>query len=232
MSLGAETEKSVTSIPRQCQRDLPTIPRLRSLGAISVFALLMLLGATAQSKVVTYGTGLKSCEVYLVAKEQQSADEVAFIDWLSGYMSAANSISNSVNNILGDTNLLRATFWLDRFCHAHPQAQVAVALDLLVVGARSTVARRTVDVTTYGVGFKSCSSYITARQQQGADESSFVDWLGGYLSAVNAFSLSTDNVLGNLDLTAAILWVDDYCQAHLGERFSSAAEARALAKNR
>jgi hypothetical protein len=183
------------------------------------------------SEVTTYGAGLKSCVAYLDAREQQNADEVAFVEWFSGYASGVNSTSNHTNNILGDANLKEAVYRLGNYCRAHPATSVAVALDVLVIGARSTRARQTAEVTTYGTGFKSCSVYLYAREQSNADEIAFVDWLGGYLSGVNAISLTTNNILGNSDLTAAIYWIDDYCGANPRARFAEAVDAR-LAPNR
>ena len=186
----------------------------------------------AQSKVVTYGAGLESCEVYLAAKEQGSREGLAFIDWVSGYVSGVNALSNRVNNIMGDTNLQGTIYWLDGFCRKHSQTSVAVALDVRAAGARSTTGRSTVEVIIYGAGFKSCSRYIEAREQQGADEAAFtdqtpfMDWFAGYVSGVDAFSLGTDNALAGSDLTAAILWIDGYCQAHPELQFAAAAEAR------
>jgi hypothetical protein len=207
---------------------------------ITVFLCVMLAGAVtpAQSKVVTYGTGLKSCEIYLAAKEQHSREGLAFIDWVSGYVSGVNALSNRVNNVLGDTNLQGTIYWLDGFCRKHSQTSVAVALDVLAAGARSTTGRSTVEVITYGAGFKSCSTYIEAREQQGADEAAFtdqapfMDWFAGYVSAVDAFSLSTDNVLAGSDLTAAILWIDGYCQVHPAVRFAAAVDARLMLSGR
>jgi hypothetical protein len=196
----------------------------------AVIIAMFLIGAgavtAAHASVITYGAGLKSCGEYLDAREQQTADEVSFLDWLAGYVSGVNAISNRTNNVLGDSNLMGAVYWLGRYCHAHPVTPVAVALDMLVVGARSTTARQTVEVTTYGAGFKSCGTYLVAREQQNTDEPAFIDWLGGYLSGVNAMSLSTDNILGNSDLTGAISWLDNYCRANPGTRFAAAVDAR------
>jgi hypothetical protein len=202
----------------------------------AVIVSIFLIGAGAATaahadKVTTYGAGLKSCEAYLEAKEQQSADEVAFIDWLGGYLSGVNATSNHMNNILGDSNLTGAVYWLGNYCRAHPHTPVAVALDVLAVGARSTTARQTVEVTTYGAGFKACGTYLDAREQQNADEAAFIDWLGGYLSGVNAMSLSTNNILGDSDLTGAISSLDNYCRANPGTRFVVAV-ATSVASNR
>src|SRR5579859_7020562 len=202
--------------------------------AVAFLPCLLLAGwvTPAQSKVVTYGIGLKSCETYLAAKDQESRDQLAFIDWVSGYVSGVNALSTRVNNLLGDSNLQGTIYWLDTFCRKHVKTSVAVALDLLAAVSRSTTARTTVEVITYGVGFKSCSTYIEARQQQGADESAFteeapfMDWFAGYVSGVDAFSLGTDNALRGSDLTGAILWLDNYCQAHPAMRFAAAVDVR------
>lgn len=201
---------------------------------IIVFSVVLLGCAVmpAQCKVVTYGTGLETCEMYLAAKEQQSSDELAFIDWVSGYVSGVNALSNRVNNVVADSNLQGTIDWLGRFCRTHSESPVAVALDILVASARSTTGRRTVEVITYGAGFKACSRYIEARQQSSDGESPFTDWLGGYVSAVNAFSLGTDNVLGSSDLTGAILWIDAYCQAHPAVSFAAAVGARLMLSGR
>jgi hypothetical protein len=182
------------------------------------------------SEVTTYGAGLKSCAAYLDTREQQNTGEVAFVEWFSGYASGVNSTSNHTNNILGDANLKEAVYRLGNYCRAHPDTPVAVALDVLVIGAMSR-ARQTTEVTTYGTGFKSCSVYQYAREQSNADEIAFVDWLGGYLSGVNAISLTTNNILGKSELTAMIYWIDDYCRANPRARFAEAVDAR-LAPNR
>src|SRR5580765_501413 len=78
------------------------------------------------SEVTTYGAGLKPCETYLDARERQNADEVAFVEWFSGYASGVNSTSNHTNNILGDANLKEAVYRLGNYCRTHPITPVAV----------------------------------------------------------------------------------------------------------
>jgi hypothetical protein len=202
----------------------------------AVIAAMLLIAACVAlpargSEVTTYGAGLKSCETYLNARERRSADEVAFVEWFSGYASGVNSTSNHTNNILGNANLKEAVYRLGNYCRAHPVTPVAVALDVLVIGARSR-ARQTAETTTYGTGFKSCSVYLYAREHANVDEAAFVDWIGGYLSGVNAISLTTDNILGKSDLTATIYWIDDYCRANPRARFVEAVDARVAPKHR
>ena len=234
-SAAAPSEKSSA-----CSADRGTMDVVRPEGRlwmrwraviVSMFLTAALVAPTAHAtEVTTYGAGLKSCAAYLDSREQQNADEVAFVEWFSGYASGVNSTSNHTNNILGDANLKEAVYRLGNYCRAHPATPVAVALDVLVIGTMSR-ARQTAEVTTYGTGYKPCSVYQYAREQSNADEIAFVDWLGGYLSGVNAMSLTTDNILGKSDLTAVIYWIDDYCRANPRARFAEAVEAH-LAPNR
>ena len=181
--------------------------------------------------VITYGAGLMSCGTYVDAREQQKADEVPFVDWLSGYVSGVNATSNHTRNFLGESNLKGAVYRLVNYCTAHPITPVAVALNVLVIGSRSTTGRQSAEVTIYGAGFKSCGVYMDARAQRNADDLAFIDWLGGYVSGVNAVSLSTNDILGDSDLTGAIYWLDNYCRANPRTRFVDAVEAR-VAPNR
>ncbi|HEY3729928.1 MAG TPA: hypothetical protein VGL28_01570, partial [Steroidobacteraceae bacterium] len=80
-----------------------------------------------------------------------------------------------------------------------------------------------------GAGFKTCSSYLDARARGNGDDMVFVDWLGGYLSGVNAISRRTTNVLGTADLTSAIFWLDHFCRENSPAAFAAAADARVAA---
>ena len=179
--------------------------------------------------VTTYGTGLKTCGAYLEAREQQNADEVAFVDWLSGYLSGVNATSSRTNNILADSNLKGAVYWVGKYCRAHPTAAYSAAAFALLMGASASTATHAAEPVTYGAGFKTCDKYLDARELRNTDEMAFVDWLGGYLSGVNAISKSTRNVLGTSDLTGAIYWLDQYCREHAPARFAAAADARVAA---
>jgi hypothetical protein len=64
----------------------PACPRGRAWidrQAITFFLCMLLAGAVtpAQCKVVTYGIGLKSCETYLAAKEQDSRQPEPPVRW-------------------------------------------------------------------------------------------------------------------------------------------------------
>src|SRR5260370_24400164 len=101
---------------------------------LAVIASMFLMGASVTltahaSEVTTYGAGLKSCVAYLDAREQQNADEVAFVEWLSGYVSGVNETSNHTNNILGNTHLKEAVYRLGEYSPAHPQPPLPPASD-------------------------------------------------------------------------------------------------------
>jgi len=185
----------------------------------------------AHGEVVSYGAGLKTCKMYVTAKEQQGPDEVSILDWLAGYVSGVNSSTIHFNNILGDSNLIDAVYWLDDYCRAHPPTEIAVALDIMIMRARSTTSRRSVEETTYGTGFKSCDTYLSARGEDTAAQIAFIDWLGGYVSGYNAVSVRTDNALSDADLTPAVYWLDNYCHANPDMHFVDAIQARLAIQN-
>ncbi len=192
--------------------------------------LLVVLGiagvSAARAEVVQYGAGLRTCAEFVAAKEEQPAVEVEVLDWLAGYVSGTNLAFIRINSVLGDTNLGGAASWLGTFCRTHPTTLVAVATDVLVANSRASRARVAVELTTYGAGYKSCAVYMKAREQPSADEASFLSWLAGFVSGVNAVSLHTDDVLGDPDLSATIQWLDVYCQGNPQHQFAAAVTAR------
>lgn len=199
---------------------------------VSMFLIGVSAAPTARAvEVTTYGAGLESCGTYLDTREQQNANEVAFVDWLSGYLSGANETSKRMNDILGSPNLSGAIYWIGQYCHAHPSAPFSVAAHALLMGASAARATQDAEAATYGAGFKPCQAYLDARVEQNADAMAFIDWFGGYLSGVNALSMSTNNILGESVLTQAITWLDNYCVSHPLARFAVAVNARIAANH-
>ena len=196
--------------------------------AVLVFMIILGTSAatTAHGAVISYGIGLKYCQTYLTAKEQQGPEEVSILDWLAGYVSGVNSTTIHFNSILGDSNLTGAAYWLDDYCRAHPPTEIAVALDIMMVRSRSTTSRNTVEQATYGTGYRSCEIYLSARGEDTAAQIAFIDWLAGYVSGYNAVSVRTDNALDDVDLTPAVYWLDNYCRANPESHFVDAVAAR------
>ena len=176
--------------------------------------------------VTTYGAGLSSCQAYLGAREGSIPQEVNFVDWLSGYVSAANKTSSHRNNMLGLTDLKVMLDHLDDICRARPGLHFAEAAGVLLMGAKPGPAAHAIEVTTYGSADKACHLFVQAREQQQAEYwGEFLHWLGGYLSGVNAISLHTNNVLGAAELGDALRWLDTFCNDHPATSFGAAVDA-------
>jgi hypothetical protein len=199
------------------------------MSARATIVCLLLLAVAVEAKsadVTTYGTGLVPCSAYVDARQKESSAEVvSFTDWLVGYFSGANATSNRRNNILGPSDINAAMVRLDEICRHKPSAQFAEATGNLMFGAASAAGAHSVELTRYGSGFKPCQSYIEARGPQSIDGEEFIQWLGGYLSGVNAISLRTNDVLGTSELDQAVYWLDDYCSSHPVAPFSQAVSA-------
>jgi hypothetical protein len=154
---------------------------------------------------------------------------VPFIDWLSGYFSGVNKTSTHRNNALGFDGIRGAMSHLDEYCRARPAADFAEAVSIVMYGAKRGSPSHSVEMTTYGSVDRACHVFLGAREQydiaNGAELAGFLDWLGGYLSGVNASSLDTTNILGDAPLSQAVRWLDTYCSAHPLETFGAAVEA-------
>lgn len=178
------------------------------------------------SDVTTYGAGLRSCKDYTETRDQGTPDLVAYTDWLSGYLSGVNTTSNHRNNFLSHDDLAGAMSWVGDFCLRHPTRRVAEAAWTLILSAKSGPAAHAVEVAAYGAGYKSCQIYVLARSQQSielnVDQTEFIAWLGGYLSGVNAMSLTSENALGKSGLDEAVQWLDGYCGVHEESSFATA----------
>jgi hypothetical protein len=204
--------------------------------AIVSMLLLGALGApvTHAVGITTYGAGLKTCKTYLDTRQQDKSEAVAFIDWLSGYFSGVNKTSTHRNNFFGLSDLKGAMARLEDYCTARPRAQFAEAVGILLLGGKPGPAAHSIEAINYGSADKSCEVYLDARRQRDVaylDASAeFTNWLGGYLSGVNAMSLSTNNVLGKGELTDAISWLETYCGGHPLISFGNAVGALVVAQ--
>jgi hypothetical protein len=184
--------------------------------------------------ITTYGVGLKPCKSYLDARQDDNAGTVAFVDWLSGYFSGVNKTSRHRNNFFGLADLQTAMSSLDDYCSARPHVAFAEAVGILLLGGKPGPAAHSIQVTSYGSADKSCQLYLGAREQRDATyleaSAEFTNWLGGYLSGVNAMSLDTNDVLGKAALADAVAWLERYCTAHVLVTFGEAVDALVLAQ--
>lgn len=179
--------------------------------------------------ITTYGAGLKSCKAYLEARQSDTGEQVPFVDWLSGYFSGVNKTARHRDNFFGLADLNRAMYWLDEYCSSRPTLPVAAAVGIMLLGAKTGPAVHAAEPISYGSADRSCESYIEARQQRDevyfAESAEFTNWLGGYVSGVNAMSFATSNALGSGELSDAVSWLETYCSAHPESAFSTAVDA-------
>lgn len=200
---------------------------------------IVLVGAFAApharaANVTTYGAGLQPCKTYLQTRQQDNARQVAFVDWLSGYFSGVNKTSRHRNNFFGLADLNGALSWLDAYCNARPEIYFAEAVGTLLLAGKPGPAAHSIEPSSYGSADKSCDTYVDSREQRDAiyvaASAEFTNWLGGYLSGVNAMSTDTNNVLEKSELSDAVGWLQTYCSAHPSVSFGDAVNALVLAQ--
>ena len=103
-------------------------------------------------------------------------------------------------------------------------ARGAAALGAVLLTAGAISASYGDAVTTYGVGLKSCQSYLsTLNGEDAVERVTFIDWLSGYASAVNRTSQHRNNFLGLTDLGEALRHIESYCEARPLAPFALAA---------
>ena len=124
--------------------------------------------------------------------------------------------------------------WLDEYCSARPRVSFGEAVGILVLSGKPGPAAHSIDATSYGSADKSCELYLGAREQRDATyldaSAEFTNWLGGYLSGVNAMSLDTNDILGMTELSDGVSWLERYCSAHYLTSFGDAVHALVLAQ--
>ncbi|HKI63721.1 MAG TPA: hypothetical protein VKA16_03755 [Burkholderiales bacterium] len=64
------------------------------------------------------------------------------------------------------------------------------------------------------VGAKSCGSFLQDRQAHGWAYDADTAWVTGYVTAYNALTPDTGNILGDTDVSGAMLWLQNYCKAN------------------
>lgn len=102
--------------------------------------------------------------------------------------------------------------------------QGPVSLALVVLTTGGIPASHADAVTTYGVGLRPCQAYLNSLSSDNPVERvTFIDWLGGFVTAVNRTSRHRNNFLGLADLGEGLRHIEVYCQARPLEPFAMAA---------
>ena len=110
-----------------------------------VLALSLLLGYFAAGPLAlatgnttaywVYGLGRQSCESFQQAREQGGYADIAYKNWISGYLTAANRTSAISAGAAGETADLKQfadiLAWLEDYCASHTQQPLFVAMEEL-----------------------------------------------------------------------------------------------------
>ena len=101
-------------------------------------ALILCLSALLSSAAVSakdiddrfavFGVGAQPCSDFTKARSSGGVAETAYLDWISGYLSAFNLIVPKTYNILGDREFTEALGWLDQHCATQAEENFANAL--------------------------------------------------------------------------------------------------------
>ena len=65
---------------------------------------------------MSLGLGPDSCGKFMEAKRSNNNAAVAYLAWVSGYLTGANVIAPNTYNILGTTDMDGAMLWIENYC--------------------------------------------------------------------------------------------------------------------
>jgi len=81
------------------------------------------------------GQGTRSCGEWV--KDSKGADVVAIwnnvadVNWITGYITAYNTQTPDVYNILGNTDVESVRLWMDKYCQENPLSNLAKGMESL-----------------------------------------------------------------------------------------------------
>jgi hypothetical protein len=87
-------------------------------------------------------------------------------------------------------------------------------LAVLVLGALPSAWGRDAGGSYATVEASSCADLLQHRQARGWAYNADTAWVAGYLTAYNALTPDTNDILGGTDLSGAMLRLQRYCEAH------------------
>jgi len=64
------------------------------------------------------------------------------------------------------------------------------------------------------VGARPCGTFLQDKQAHGWAYDADTAWVTGYVTAYNALTPDTSNILGDTDVSSAMLWLQNYCKAN------------------
>lgn len=101
-----------------------------------------------------------------------------------------------------------------------------IILLVLLFSAQTTLAQaKDLDgeYAVFSLGGQNCNAYLKARRGSGASQRLYLEWMQGYLSAVNLLMPGTYNILGQQDFNQVLTWLDEHCIKQPQDLFITAA---------
>ena len=102
------------------------------LSAVLLFRTLPVGAADANGNYAIWTLGAKSCNQYNRAAGDEAL-RARYSDFLTGYLTAYNTLAEQTFNALGDMKLDGALGWLDEYCGSHQMDSFERAITQLVV---------------------------------------------------------------------------------------------------
>lgn len=85
-------------------------------------------GRDVNDNYAVFGTGSGDCEDYLDARYRGGADELLYVEWTAGHLSAYNLLLDNTYNILGTTEPFDFMAQLDAWCRQNRDTPFTVAI--------------------------------------------------------------------------------------------------------
>lgn len=97
-------------------------------GGLALTNPLAALARDVNGNYAVFGTGSGDCEDYLDARYRGGADELLYVEWTAGHLSAYNLLLDSTYNILGTTEPFDFMAQLDAWCRQHRDVPFTMAI--------------------------------------------------------------------------------------------------------
>lgn len=81
-------------------------------------------------KYMVFGPGVSSCGEWTNLRRERS--DYGISGWLTGYISAYNSLPNGISNIAQGTDVEGMLAWVDNYCAKNPLDKISTAASALV----------------------------------------------------------------------------------------------------
>ena len=100
---------------------------------VVIICLLPIQALAEDTGTMTYGQGTKSCGKFVSDYEAHALESIRNDDWISGFLTAACSFTNTKPNIRNDIDPDARNLWVYNYCKQHPLDHLVKAVSLLAI---------------------------------------------------------------------------------------------------